>query len=132
MPTRESSLAGSGTILLVEDEEAVRRLASRVLEARGYTVLSAANGLQALDIVQRHPGAIDLVITDVVMPHMSGRELAEMVRPRRPAAKVLYVSGYTDEAIVRHGVLDAGVLFLQKPFTPDSLARKVKEVLSTN
>jgi len=132
VPTRESSLAGSGTILLVEDEEAVRRLASRVLEARGYTVLSAANGLQALDIVQRHPGAIDLVITDVVMPHMSGRELAEMVRPRRPAAKVLYVSGYTDEAIVRHGVLDAGVLFLQKPFTPDSLARKVKEVLSTN
>jgi PAS domain S-box-containing protein len=126
------SLAGAGTILLVEDEEAVRRLASRVLAARGYTVLSAANGLQALDTVQRHPGAIDLVITDVVMPQMSGRELAELVRPRRPATKILYVSGYTDDAIVRHGVLDAGVVFLQKPFTPDGLARKVKEILSTN
>ena len=132
VPTREGSLAGSGTILLVEDEEAVRRLASRVLEARGYTVLRAADGLQALDTVHRHPGAIDLVITDVVMPRMGGRELAELVRPRRPATKILYVSGYTDDAIVRHGVLDAGAVFLQKPFTPDSLARKVKEILSTN
>lgn len=131
-PATEGSLAGSGTILLVEDEEAVRRLASRVLEARGYTVLPAADGLQALDTVQRHPGAIDLVITDVVMHHMSGRELAELVRPRRPATKILYVSGYTDDAIVRHGVLEAGVVFLQKPFTPDSLARKVKEILRTN
>jgi PAS domain S-box-containing protein len=132
VPTREDSHAGSGTILLVEDEEAVRKLASRVLEARGYTVLRAADGLQALDTVERHPGAIDLLITDVVMPRMSGRELADLVRPRRPATKVLYVSGYTDDAIVHHGVLDAGVMFLQKPFTPDSLARKVKEILGRN
>jgi PAS domain S-box-containing protein len=132
VPTREGSHAGSGTILLVEDEAAVRKLASRVLEARGYTVLPAADGLQALDTVERHPGAIDLLITDVVMPQMSGRELADLVRPRRPATKVLYVSGYTDDAIVHHGVLDAGVMFLQKPFTPDSLARKVKEILGRN
>ncbi len=120
---------GSETVLVVEDEEAVRRLSCRVLESHGYTVLAAGRGDQALHVASRHTGPIQLLVTDVVMPGMSGRELAKRLSSLRPATKVLYLSGYTDDAIVRHGVLEPGVSFLQKPFTPAALARKVREVL---
>ncbi len=120
---------GHETILLVEDAAPVRTLARRALEARGYTVLDAADGPSAIELSRRHSGVIDALVTDVVMPGMSGRELAERLAPTRPEMKVLYTSGYTDDAMVRQGVLSAGVAFLQKPFVPDTLARKVRDVL---
>jgi two-component system cell cycle sensor histidine kinase/response regulator CckA len=120
---------GQETVLLVEDATPVRSLARKSLEARGYRVLDAADGAAALAVASAHGGAIDLLVTDVVMPGMSGRELAERLAPGRPRMKVLYTSGYTDDAMVRQGVLTAGVAFLQKPFVPDVLARKVREVL---
>ena len=120
---------GSETVLLVEDAAPVRTLARRSLEGCGYRVLDAADGPSAIDLSARHAGVIDVLVTDVVMPGMSGRELAERLAPTRPEMKVLYTSGYTDDAMVRQGVLNAGVAFLQKPFVPDSLARKVRDVL---
>jgi CheY-like chemotaxis protein len=120
---------GTETVLLVEDATPVRTLARRGLEGHGYRVLDASDGPAALELSARHQGRIDLLVTDVVMPGMSGRELAERLAPQRPTMKVLYTSGYTDDAMVRQGVLTAGVAFLQKPFVPDSLARKVREVL---
>jgi hypothetical protein len=120
---------GHETVLLVEDAAPVRTLARRSLEARGYRVLDASDGPAALELSARHTGGIDLLVTDVVMPGMSGRELAERLAPQRPGMKVLYTSGYTDDAMVRQGVLTAGVAFLQKPFVPDTLARKVRDVL---
>jgi nitrogen-specific signal transduction histidine kinase len=128
-PAPPSSLRGSETVLLVEDEEAVRNLTRRVLEAHGYTVLTAADGPEALRLASRHNGPIHLLLTDVVMPNMGGRQLAERVVAARHETKVLYLSGYTDDAIVHHGVLDPGIAFLQKPFTPQGLARKLREVL---
>ncbi|MBI4484326.1 MAG: PAS domain S-box protein, partial [Acidobacteria bacterium] len=121
--------AGSETLLLAEDDELVRKLVRQTLEMYGYTVLEARQGAEALEICQRHEGPIHLIVTDVVMPEMSGRELAYRVSQLRPPMKVLYLSGYTGNAIVHHGVLEPSIPFLQKPFTPDALARKVREVL---
>jgi CheY-like chemotaxis protein len=120
---------GSGTVLVVEDDDQVRRMTRAALESLGYAVLEARSGEEAVGLCGTHEGPLDLVITDVVMPGMSGREVAEAVGRVRPGVKVLYVSGYTDDAIVRHGVLQAEAAFLQKPFTPASLARKVRAVL---
>ncbi|MBI4484232.1 MAG: PAS domain S-box protein [Acidobacteria bacterium] len=120
---------GSEIVLLAEDEEPVRKLVRQTLEMNGYTVLEARHGPEALQICERHAGSIHLIVTDVIMPEMSGRELAYRLTQLRPGIKVLYLSGYTSDAIVHHGVLDQGVAFLQKPFTPDALARKVREVL---
>jgi PAS domain S-box-containing protein len=123
------SPGGGETILLVEDEEAVRTLTRQVLEAKGYTVIEARDGQDALGRAESHDGPIHLLLTDVVMPHLGGRELADRLTSARPELRVLYLSGYTDDAVVRHGVLEADVAFLQKPFTPAELARKVREVL---
>ena len=124
-----TQVGGSETLLVVEDQEEVRKLTKRVLAARGYTVLAARNGAEALEIVAQHPSQIHLMITDVVMPGMNGRELAQLACARRSDLKVLYVSGYTGEAVLQHRLLEPGVAFLQKPFTPDVLARKTREVL---
>jgi len=120
---------GTETILLVEDEEMVRELLRNILEIEGYTVLVASHGSEALEICERHEGPLHLIITDVVMPGMGGRQLVERLTAECAEVKVLYMSGYTDDAIVHHGVLNPGVAFLQKPFTPDAVARKVREVL---
>jgi CheY-like chemotaxis protein len=121
--------AGHETVLLVEDEDDVRALAREVLERQGYTVVEAPDGAQALSLFERDGGRIDLILTDVVMPRMSGRELVDRVRASRPTMPVLYMSGYTEDAIVRHGVRDASLLLLSKPFGPADLVRKVREVL---
>ncbi len=120
---------GSESVLVVEDEEAVRKLARRILESAGYRVFTAASGVEALAFAESHQGPIDLVLTDVVMPGMSGRQVASRLLAIRPAIKVLYMSGYTDNAIVHHGVLDDGTNFIGKPFTAADLTRKVREVL---
>ena len=120
---------GTETVLLVEDEKAVRVLVRRVLDRMGYTVLEAEHGPQALEIMAQRKEPVDLLLTDVIMPGMSGRELADHLQRAHPGLKVLFMSGYTDEAISQHGVLVSGVAFLEKPFTPDILLRKVREVL---
>jgi two-component system cell cycle sensor histidine kinase/response regulator CckA len=120
---------GSETILLVENEEGVRDLAGKILELKGDKVIMASNPTEAVQVCERHEGPIHLLLTDVIMPTMSGRQLAEHVAFLRPELKVLYMSGYTDNAIVPHGILEEGTPFLQKPFTPDSLTHKVREVL---
>jgi signal transduction histidine kinase len=121
---------GSETILLVEDAELVRNLARQVLETAGYRVLEAASAEAAIDLCERINGdKIDLLLTDVVMPGMSGNDMSRILLAKQPGMPVLYMSGYTDDAIVQHGVLEAGINFLQKPFTPGALALKVREVL---
>jgi CheY-like chemotaxis protein len=117
------------TILLVEDAARVRAVVREILEMQGYEVIEARDGAEAVNLSGLHPGPIHLMVTDVVMPEMSGRELAQRLAPVRPAMKVLYISGYTDDAIVRHGVLGAGMALLAKPFTPDALTAKVREML---
>jgi two-component system cell cycle sensor histidine kinase/response regulator CckA len=123
--------SGSETILLVEDEDMVRGLTRQILESAGYKVVEASRGEEAIKRFAAKNGSIDLLLTDVVMPEMSGKEVADRVCELRPSTKVLFMSGYTDEAIVHHGVLDSNVEFIQKPFTPAALAKKVREVLDS-
>ncbi|HYA94132.1 MAG TPA: PAS domain S-box protein [Thermodesulfobacteriota bacterium] len=121
---------GSETVLLVEDDELVRNLANRLLEQQGYRVLKASNGQEALLVAKEHVGeTIHLLLADIVMPQMGGKELADWLKISRPNVKVLYTSGYSDDAIVHHGVLDPGTHFLQKPFSLKTLSQKVREVL---
>jgi two-component system, cell cycle sensor histidine kinase and response regulator CckA len=121
---------GRETILLVEDEDVVRELAREALQEGGYTVLEARHPGEALLVAEgRGEDGLDLLLTDVVMPHMSGPQLAQRLREHRPDLRVLFMSGYTDDAALRHGVLRSEVFFLQKPFTPEVLARKVRETL---
>jgi PAS domain S-box-containing protein len=120
---------GTETVLVVEDEPELREIVRETLEARGYTVLEAGHGAEALDVATRHTGPIHLLLTDVVMPTMNGADLARALSPQRPGMAVLFVSGYTDDAISRHGVLEPGVAFLEKPFNPGELAHRVREVL---
>ena len=120
------------TILLVEDEESVRRLSVQILKRQGYKVLEASCGDDALVLSKEHKEPIHIMLTDVVMPGMSGRELANQLKALHPKMKVLYMSGYTDNAIVNHGVLDEGINYIQKPFTMNALTRKVREVLGKN
>jgi two-component system, cell cycle sensor histidine kinase and response regulator CckA len=124
-------LTGKETILLIEDEARVRKLIVDVLTAKGYRVLEAMRGEEALRMCKTHDGEIDLAVVDVVMPEISGPELVRQMTPLRPGLQVLYISGYTDEAIVHHGIPESGAAFLQKPFLPDALARKVREVLDS-
>jgi CheY-like chemotaxis protein len=123
---------GSETILLAEDDDAVRNLARRVLEHAGYRVLPADNGAEALRVSKEHEGTIHLLVTDMVMPGMSGTQLAERLRDTRPALRVLYLSGYTDAAVLRTGMLSASEQFLQKPFSPQAFGLKVREVLDSD
>jgi two-component system, cell cycle sensor histidine kinase and response regulator CckA len=129
-PESRAILRGSETVLLVEDEDGVRQLAREYLEASGYTVMEAANGRKALEMAEKNAGPIHLLMTDVVMPGVSGRELAERIEKLRPGIKVLYMSGYTDQAVVHHGILENDAVLLQKPFTLATLAEKLREILA--
>ncbi len=121
--------SGTETILLVEDDAALRGLAGIVLEKQGYRVLTAANGLEAAEIAERGAANIDLLLTDVVMPQMGGKELADRLQPSHPRMKVLFTSAYTEDAIVHHGILDPGIDFLRKPYTPTALSRQARAAL---
>jgi two-component system cell cycle sensor histidine kinase/response regulator CckA len=123
------NLRGDETVLLVEDDASVRNLTCNVLELCGYTVLVAAEPIEAIKVSKAHPGRIDVLLTDVVMPHMNGKRLSELLIPERPEMRVLFMSGYTDDAIVRQGVLESGVNFIQKPFVPSALKTKLRDVI---
>jgi two-component system cell cycle sensor histidine kinase/response regulator CckA len=116
-------------VLLVEDDDTVRELCVRILERLGYKVLTASNGAEGIALAQGYGDRIDLLLTDVVMPGMNGAELATQLVPLHPKMKVLFMSGYTDDAIGHHGVLDEGVSFIGKPYSPNELARKIRKVL---
>ncbi|MBU1902579.1 MAG: response regulator, partial [Proteobacteria bacterium] len=124
-------LEGSETILLAEDDDSARKLIRSVLQDYGYSILEAQDGKEALQLFEQHEGPIHLLLTDVVMPGMNGRELAERLQPLQPKMKVLYMSGYTDNAIVRNGVLEPGMPFIQKPFAPEVLVSKCRKILDT-
>jgi CheY-like chemotaxis protein len=125
-------LRGDETILVVEDNAKVRAVTCSVLRAQGYTVIEASNPGEALLVCEQEDGPIDLMVTDVVMPRMNGRQLVERVAPLRPTMGVLYVSGYTDDDVLARGVRTERVAFMPKPFTPQSLARKVRETLDAS
>jgi PAS domain S-box-containing protein len=129
VPAPGEFMRGTETILLVEDVAALRDIGRRVLERQGYTVLDASDSAEALAAAAAHDGPIHLLLTDVVLPGAGGRQLADLLKASRPQIRVLFTSGYTDDAVVRGGVFDSGVAFLQKPFAPETLARKVREVL---
>ncbi|MBE9484228.1 MAG: response regulator, partial [Bacteroidetes bacterium] len=122
---------GSETVLIVEDNEGLRKFTQEVLQSYGYRILAAENGEEALKVGKEHEGPIHLLLTDVVMPKIGGKEAADRLQPLYPQMKVIYMSGYTDNAIIHHGVLAPGLNFLEKPFTPEGLARKVREALDT-
>lgn len=122
---------GAETILLVEDEPAIRKIAARLLRALGYQVFEALDGEEAVALAARTPQPIHLVVTDIVMPRMGGREVVERLRENRPDIRVLYVSGYAPDAVALHGVLEAEMTFLQKPFTRAELARAVRAALDS-
>jgi PAS domain S-box-containing protein len=128
----QGSLRGTETILLVEDETGVRKLVEKTLGQKGYTVLPASNGWEALQLQEQHQGPIELLIADIVVPQMNGQELAARLGLLRPETRVLFMSGYTDKAIILEGVLSSGTAFIKKPFTPDALAAKVREVLDNS
>lgn len=128
-PKTPENVRRDETILLVEDDHAVRILIAQTLSQIGYRVLKAGDGAEALALSERHQGPIHLLVADVVMPLMSGPELVDRLIVSRRNLKILYISGHPEEAIIRHGVLEAGVPFLPKPFTPENLVRKVREVL---
>jgi CheY-like chemotaxis protein len=125
----QTATGGDETVLIVEDDASLRALSARILEGNGYTVLLARNGLEALAIAGGHSGHIDLVASDVVMPKMNGRPLVEKLLETRKEMSVLFMSGYTDDEVMRRGVIDGRTAFLQKPFTPAQFAKKVREVL---
>jgi CheY-like chemotaxis protein len=127
-PSERALPHGSETILLVEDEKGVRELAREYLHTCGYKVIEAEDGHTALELAAMHAGTIHLLMTDVVMPGISGRELAERVKTLRPGTKVLFMSGYTDQSVVRHGILETDAVLLQKPFTMATLALKLREL----
>jgi diguanylate cyclase (GGDEF)-like protein/PAS domain S-box-containing protein len=131
VPGTTDSDAAAETIALVEDEPAVRELAARILKNRGYNVIPAEDGRQALDILARYPNRIDMLVTDVVMPGMSGRDLADHIGAMRPGLRILFMSGYSAEAVESHGILARGSTFLEKPFSPDVLLQKVRDVLDS-
>jgi two-component system, cell cycle sensor histidine kinase and response regulator CckA len=124
-----SPRAGNETILLVEDDSSVRELVERVLKSRGYEVLAAQHGSAALSLASERERAVDLVLTDIVMPAMSGRELVEALQIARPRLRVLYMSGYTDDEVLLRGLHDPTTSFIQKPFTAENLATQVRKVL---
>jgi CheY-like chemotaxis protein len=126
---KPASLHGTETILLVEDQAEVRQVAMQILRRYGYHVIEARNAGEALLSCEQHPRTIHLLLSDVVMPHMNGRKLADRLLKLRPELKVLFMSGYTENAIVHHGILDSGISYLQKPLLPEMLARRVREVL---
>jgi CheY-like chemotaxis protein len=132
-PEREGAIGaadgGTETVLVVEDEDAVRSLICKVLRKHGYMVLEAANGPAALRQLEDHQGSVDLVITDMVMPGMSGTELAARIRCTWPELHFLYISGYTEDELVRRGVADGRVLLLEKPFSPGGLIRRIREAM---
>jgi two-component system cell cycle sensor histidine kinase/response regulator CckA len=128
-PAAQPAVGGGETVLLAEDDASVRNIVAEVLTEKGYRVLRAPDGQAALEMARAHQGDLQLLVTDLVMPGMTGRELAEALAAVRPSVRVLYMSGYTDDAVVRHGVLAEGMPYLQKPFAPDALAHKVREVL---
>ena len=123
---------GKETILLAEDEDAVRKLTRGILELQGYTVLEATNGVEGVFLNAKHPGKIDMLLTDVIMPKKNGRELAQTILESRPGIKVVFMSGYTDDAIVRHGLIDVESAFLQKPFSPKNLVKTVRAALDAD
>jgi CheY-like chemotaxis protein len=127
--TPEPPSIGHGVVLLVEDEDQVRNLSRRILERNGYKVLPAASGGEALILAEKFAGEINLLLADVVMPNMNGKELYERLRGVRPGLRALYMSGYTDDVIAHHGLLEPGIQFLQKPFTAIELAKKVEGAL---